>query len=693
MKSSIKKILSISMTHLMVFSSLGGLSTVKINAAPRAGTSKDKIVKESEIEFTFGDIIDFLNCSEKTKKDIPKLVDRIPNIFNLLKVDRDIQMWEETMYFLTNISSVIICGEQFHNNTLEDLKAFKDKYIPVGNTLNEIRKCFQSNPVSEKKCNEVVMEFMKNYLGMTDDEYTKKLFKKYRKVLEIREEIYSFVRQFNELETSTGIRNLIEKINNSEKIRSELQDPNIKEMVDITLKAIKAKENLVTRDPDMLPDTLKAKKEAFLNAANHFETVVKNMPRKILMENLRDFDEKKLETESKSLGEEINHFEDISKDEMFEKEQQIKIAEEIKAKLIKIINSSDPDNADELDKVIEEMNTKITDLELLDEINRVVNETLKEHEKLMLEELSASMSKVLDSLKNIEKTQVDKNKSEKSKEESESLQKDQKNVQEEKVFTFGDLNEWMQNEKSQEKFELKMMEVCDLIDSIGNRGIWYTCLDQFEKCFESLTEDFTEEEKTELSEKVIELPIAGIFSKLRQIILDRLPEEEYLKAVSEFLGVPMKIKTKEETKKETIQSQQPELEITAENAQKVKEELTEIKSEEPVKPQSSKPEAVDENFQEIKEKPEKPSKVKPKENAEQSKIVPKEKNVNNYTTTPAKVEKLETINKNQSSVDCKSKIPSTKQEKTEKKKSFWSFILDLLEKLPLIGKLVQFLRK
>lgn len=688
MKSSIKKILSVSMTSLTVFSSLGGLSTVKINAAPRAYTSEDKIAKKSKIEFTFGDIIDFYSCSRETRKDIPKLVNRIPNIFNLLRIDRDIELWADTIFFLADTSLDIIYGEQSHNYNLEDVEALKYKRIPVGHTLNELRKWFKGDGYSEGKCYQIVIEFMKNYLGMTDDDHTKNLFKKFRKVVEMKREICSLVRQSNELDTNIGIRCLIEKINNSEKIRSGIEDPHVKKMVDTLLEGLKAKENLLTREPDISPDTMEAKKKAFYDAADRLERMIVNMPRIILAENLKDFEEKKLENESKSLGEEENYFEDMSKEEILERERQIKIAEEIKAKLIKIINSSDPDKNDKLDKAIEEMNTRINDPELLGEVRRFGQKTLEEHKKAMLEEFSATMSRMLDLVKNL----GNKSKAEEPKKECESPQEDKKDVQqpikEEKVFTFGDLNEWMQNEKSQEKFELKMMEVCDFIDTVGNRGIWYTCLDQFEKCFQSLTEDFTEEEKTEISKKVAELPIAGIFNKLRQAFMDHLPEEEYLKAVSEFLGVPMKVKPAEEAKEEPIKQQESNSEVSAKNSQEIKEKPAEIKpqeeaKEEPIEQQKSNLEVSAENSQEIKEKP---AEIKPAKKAEQPKITPKEENAHSYN-------KPETIAKNQSNSNFKPAIPSIKQEKAEKKKSFWSFILDLLEKLPLIGKLIHFLRK
>ena len=51
-------------------------------------------------------------------------------------------------------------------------------------------------------------------------------------------------------------------------------------------------------------------------------------------------------------------------------------------------------------------------------------------------------------------------------------------------------------------------------------------------------------------------------------------------------------------------------------------------------------------------------------------------------------EKLELVANNS-----KQEKKERKAEKAKKKKSFWSFILDLLEKLPLIGKLIHFLRK
>ena len=269
----------------------------------------------------------------------------------------------------------------------------------------------------------------------------------------------------------------------------------------------------------------------------------------------------------------------------------------------------------------------------------------------------------------------------------------------EKVFTFRDLSDWMENEKSQEKFELKMAEVCDFIDTPTNRDCWYVCLDQFEKCYEKLTEDFTYQEKSVICKKIFESPIAGILGKLWQLITDKQPEEEYLKAVAEFLGVPVKIKP-EEAKEGIIKIEQANLEAPTENAKEVKEEPqkpAEAKPEEAQKeanePKQAKPEAPSENAKEVKEEPQKPAEIKPE-------MAAKQENAANYNK-PAKTqkaEKLEAAAKNQPKENFKPIVAFTKKEKinnekTEKKKSFWSFILDLLEKLPLIGKLIHFLRK
>lgn len=654
MKSNIKKILSTSMASLTVFSSLGGLSAVKINAAPPATISKDNTAEENEIEFTLEDIIDIGHYYEDVNEDFKKLVDYVPNLSNFLKVDENLDNWKESLILFVNTLLTIIGDEQSSGFYMDELECFRSKHIPVGNTINEIRKIFKRNPHAQEEIKQVVIKFMEDHLGITNSESNKKMFKKIRKFFKVRNYLVSTLENIDELNSDVEIKNL------KEKICSKMQHPSLKKLKDIALEVLKAKEELQAENPAIS----KSKKVSFLNAKDHFYEVMYSISGEILMANL---DKKEPEYDLEGL-EEIDFSEEISQEEILRKERESQIAEQLKEDLKKAIISDNLDYAKESERIFNDMETKITDQNLKNEIIDWGFKVLKEYEELSLKEFKESMSDILHDglLKDLKTIKSNKDKSEESEKECASTQEDQKDMQEEKVtqqsnkdekvFTFEDLNEWMQNEKSQEKFESKMMEVCNLIDTIGNREIWYACLDQFEKCFESLTEDFTKEEKTELCKKVMELPIAGIFDKLRNIILERLPEKEYLKAVSEFLGVPMKIKP-EEPKEKPI-----------------------------------KPEIPAEDTPEIKEKP---AKVKPQEKTEQPKIAPQKENAQN-STAPAKIEKVkkpEIKTKNQSNVDSKPAVTSIKQEKTKNKKSFWSFILDLLEKLPLIGKLIHFLRK
>ena len=329
-----------------------------------------------------------------------------------------------------------------------------------------------------------------------------------------------------------------------------------------------------------------------------------------------------------------------------------------------MIKSADLSTFEEVSKTIEEMKANATELEAKEIIN-IATEALKAKENLLIAEVSTSM--VNDVNKNIaaeiETLETYKDETERWKKKYETAQEKQKDAQvkkeiakanqesaekeflnaleqfntNENPFTFKDLNELMKTEKSQEKFERKMAEICDFIDTEGNRALWYACLDEFEKGFYVLTEDFTDEEKAAVAKKLDTLPIAGILGKLRQLIMNGLPREEYLKAVSESLGIPMKIKPAETAKIETENLKQAETETLAESAP------------------------------ETKENAETPEEIKLEETAK---------------------EKLELVANNS-----KQEKKERKAEKAKKKKSFWSFILDLLEKLPLLGRLIHFLRK
>ena len=112
-----------------------------------------------------------------------------------------------------------------------------------------------------------------------------------------------------------------------------------------------------------------------------------------------------------------------------------------------------------------------------------------------------------------------------------------------------------------------MAEVCDFIDTPTNRDCWYVCLDQFEKCYEKLTEDLTYQQKSLICKKLFESHIDGILGKLWQLFTVKQQEVDFLKAVAEFLGVPVKIKP-EEAKKGIIKIEQANLEAPTENARK-----------------------------------------------------------------------------------------------------------------------------
>ena len=718
MKSNIKKTLSASMASLTVFSSLGGLSSVKINAAPVENAPGINTPKEVEIEFTFGDMMDAANYDEDGKIDLKKMVDYTPNFFNLLKIDRDSKIWEEAMYVFYKTFAEIICGEQSENFCITDLDGLMGRYLLVGNTINEIREYLINDPPKKsQKIKEAVLKFMKNQLGMTSD-FTKKPYKKFKRVLKARSMLNSAIEVFPKLHTSMQTRNVREQIINSEKIRSEMQDPTVKKMVDATLEILKAKEELQIAEYDELQarnsgiaeiqketkNITNAKREAFSDAKYNFESVVSRAPSRILMKKLRTFDKKGIEknetkkaprTRSKSFDE--NEYFENQAIRQEEKKQEIKDAKRIKAELVKAIKSSDEDSPEQVEKIVNEMNEKVNDPELRKEIKDALDKALKEEDDRILEEMHAAFSGMLGELKE-EKEKKSELKAPKEKNKPAQSAAKTSQEKEEKVFTFRDLSDWMKNEKSQEKFELKMAEVCDFIDTPTNRDCWYVCLDQFEKCYEKLTEDFTYQEKSVICKKIFESPIDGILGKLWQLITDKQPEE-YLKAVAEFLGVPVKIKP-EEAKKGIIKIEQANLEAPTETAKEVKEEPqkpAETKPEETQKeanePKQANLEAPSENAKEIKEKPQKPAETKPE-------MAAKQENAANYNK-PAKTqkaEKLEATTKNQPKENFKPIVAFTKKEKinnekTEKKKSFWSFILDLLEKLPLIGKLIHFLRK
>ena len=719
MKSNIKKTLSASMASLTVFSSLGGLSSVKINAAPVENAPGINTPKEDEIEFTFGDMMDAANYDEDGKIDLKKMVDYTPNFFNLLKIDRNSKIWEEAMYVFYKTFAEIICGEQSENFCITDLDGLMGRYLLVGNTINEIREYLINDPPKKsQKIKEAVLKFMKNQLGMTSD-FTKKPYKKFKRVLKARSMLNSAIEVFPKLHTSMQTRNVREQIINSEKIRSEMQDPTVKKMVDATLEILKAKEELQIAEYDELQarnsgiaeiqketkNITNAKREAFSDAKYNFESVVSRAPSRILMKKLRTFDKKGIEknetkkaprTRSKSFDE--NEYFENQAIRQEEKKQEIKDAKRIKAELVKAIKSSDEDSPEQVEKIVNEMNEKVNDPELRKEIKDALDKALKEEDDRILEEMHAAFSGMLGELKE-EKEKKSELKAPKEKNKPAQTTAKTSQEKEEKVFTFRDLSDWMKNEKSQEKFELKMAEVCDFIDTPTNRDCWYVCLDQFEKCYEKLTEDFTYQEKSVICKKIFESPIDGILGKLWQLITDKQPEEEYLKAVAEFLGVPVKIKP-EEAKKGIIKIEQANLEAPTETAKEVKEEPqkpAETKPEETQKeanePKQANLEAPSENAKEIKEKPQKPAETKPE-------MAAKQENAANYNK-PAKTqkaEKLEATTKNQPKENFKPIVAFTKKEKinnekTEKKKSFWSFILDLLEKLPLIGKLIHFLRK
>ena len=746
MKShNFKKTFSASMASLTVLSSLGSLSSVKVSAAPRASEPRINASKENEIEFTFGDMINFAAYYETTTTDIKKLVDYVPNLFNLLKVDKSIEKWKETMCVFFDTFAIITCGEQSDNLIVKDLEGLGGKYLPIGNTLNQIRKSLEADPSLETEISlKEVKEFMQNSLGMASS-YTESPFKKLEKVVKVRNILYSAVEKLKQLHSINDIKNLREMINNSEEIRSEIKDPIIKDMVEATLNVLKAKEELATAESrefeaknliiektkgnalysiqeheedinkqKVAEENRKAKKEAFSLAKESFEVVVTKSPGKILMEKLREFEKKEikvknrkkiLETRPKSLREKIDYFENIAKTQGANASSITKKLQDtgkLKSDLKDMIKSADLSTFEEVSKTIEEMKANATELEAKEIIN-IATEALKAKENLLIAEVSTSM--VNDVNKNIaaeiETLETYKDETEKWKKKYETAQEKQKDAQvkkeiakanqesaekeflnaleqfntNENPFTFKDLNELMKTEKSQEKFERKMAEICDFIDTEGNRALWYACLDEFEKGFYVLTEDFTDEEKAAVAKKLDTLPIAGILGKLRQLIMNGLPREEYLKAVSESLGIPMKIKPAETAKIETENLEQAETETLAENAQETKENAEtpeEIKLEETAKIETenleqAETETLAENAPETKENAEISEKIKLEETAK---------------------EKLELVANNS-----KQEKKERKAEKAKKKKSFWSFILDLLEKLPLLGRLIHFLRK
>ena len=138
MKSNIKKTLSASMASLTVFSSLGGLSSVKISAAPVGNAPEINTPKENEIEFTFGDMMDTADYDSNEEIDLKRMVDYTPNFFNLLKIDRNVKIWEDAMCVFLETFAEIICGEQAENFSITDLDGLMGRYLLVGNTINEM---------------------------------------------------------------------------------------------------------------------------------------------------------------------------------------------------------------------------------------------------------------------------------------------------------------------------------------------------------------------------------------------------------------------------------------------------------------------------------------------------------------------------------------------------------------------------
>ena len=804
MKSrNIKKTLSTSMASLTVLSNLAGLNSAKVHATPVTPGPKTEIYNKKEIEFTLGDMVN-LETYHNVHRNLEKLVDDVPNLFNLLKIERNLDEWQKAINIFFYTFATIVCGEQSYNLKFKDIEGLCSRYILIGNTINQIRNISKSK--SSSKNNEyviVVNKFLEDNLGIPKN--CKWLpFKDLRKILRIRGILMPKVEKLKKTRTGVEIRNLKEAILESTDIRWGLQDPTIKEMVDVTLQALEATDNFqiaefqqyearkscfgscqredFEKGLDNLDAAVIKKQEAkeFLEQVmDRVEIIVNKRPGKILMEKLRLIDKrmlahkKEFQTTPRSFQQKINYFESFSKkqsDKIDKPSKSAKNTEKLKTSLIDLINGANEETFDKIEKDIEKKKFDTTDAESKKVIDTAI-EAIKAKQILITAEIKTLMANDLkeNALKNLEKLENNKNETEEFKKEYALAQENQKSAVESETaakndkqkaekaflaimeklgvseaaqkpvaakkemqeinkatFTFRDLENLMNDSSiSQKEFEDKIVALYDFIDTDCNKQIWYGTLDEFEICCGKLIENSTDEEKRELYEKIGNLPAVDILNELKDMLMNRCSEKECLEVVSKFLGVELKNTQQEEKTEEELNSQEDNATLSTQTKEEtpITENLetpSEEQTEEPAEELNSQEDSATLSNQTEEETPiteslETPSEDQTKEpekelnsqedSATLSTQTQEETPITENLGTPSEAqteeskEELKSLEDNatlsaQTQEETKETAPTTnnlEKESKKKKKSFWLFILDLLKKIPLIGRFIRFL--
>ena len=485
MKSrNIKKTLSTSMASLTVLSNLAGLNSAKVHATPVTPGPKTEIYSEKEIEFTLGDMVN-LETYHNVHQNLEQLVDDVPNLFNLLKIERNLDEWQEAINIFFYTFATIVCGEQSCNLKFKDIEGLCSRYILIGNTINQIRNISKSKRPS--KNNEyviVVNKFLEDNLGIPKN--CKWLpFKDLRKILRIRGILMPKVEKLKKTRTGVEIRNLKEAILESTDIRWGLQDPTIKEMVDVTLQALEATDNFqiaefhqyearkscfrscqledFEKGLDKLDAAEIKKQEAkeFLEQVmGRVEIIVNKRPGKILMEKLRQIDKrmlankKEFQTTPRSFQQKINYFENFSKkpsDKIDKPAKSAKNTEKLKTSLIDLINGANEETFDKIEKDIEKKKFDTTDAESKKVIDTAI-EAIKAKQILITAEIKTLMANDLkeNALKNLQKLENSKNETEEFKKEYALAQENQKSAVESETAAKND------KQKAEKSFLAKM---------------------------------------------------------------------------------------------------------------------------------------------------------------------------------------------------------------------------------------------
>lgn len=724
MKShNFKKTLSTSMASLTVLSSLSGLSSARINAAPKATEVKTNACNENEIEFTF---TDFINIGDYyfISKDTKNLVNHTPNLLNLLAIDKDLKHWQKAMAFFFQEIAKSICKEQSENLSLKDMEGLSSRYIPIGDSLNNIRLVLNEDESVIRNISQAeAARFMLKCFGISKDVQ----FNKLTEILKIRKILTSVMKKLVQSYPCSIplMQDLKKEIKNSKEISSKLGDPTVEEMVNATLEAIDAKETLLKakiKEFDMLgkkiseiknltndscpekkheqelaekeevKNLIKTSKKDYSRKIENFNILVDELPGKILMERVLKFDKREcLKKENKtiakkrpqSLKERIDFFENISKTQTSTPEPTTytsKSIEKAKSNLIKMVKSANSETFEKTEKTIKEIQENAINREVK-KIAETALAAMEAKQALLTAEISACMVDDLkkESTETLKKLENSKNESEEWKKEYEAAQEKQKDIHEKEAmanankqnaekdflkameklneektcFTFRDLEELMSKEKSQEKIESTIAEVCNFDNTNINQDIWDHSFNEFDKSCNFLLEGCAQEERAILITRIKDLPIAAVSKRFREILLNRYPEIEYLKATCQLLNVILK-EPSQENKQNSAKTASEEAPAQNNNSENSKPAQTEEKTTAP---------------------------------AETHKKI-ENQNIASCSTPAKTAEKSELPNENSK----KENIIQTKKEEP-KKKSFWSTILDFFEKLPLIGRFIRFLRK